>query len=127
MTGPGRTATTLPSTPKSASLLSKMRELACSASSSIFTAKRTGGSSKETEGSTYGFPLPDDSTGEETATGFDGLPFVGAGGGVGRLMMMGGSAGSSSSSSGPAGSGAKVKTFFVRLSFFEERAFPAIG
>ena len=35
MTGPGRTATTLPATPKSASLFSRMRELVSSAASSI--------------------------------------------------------------------------------------------
>ena len=46
MTGPGRTATTLPATPKSASLFSRMRELVSSAASSIGCALFCGGSSR---------------------------------------------------------------------------------
>ena len=42
ITGPGRTATTLPMTPKSASFVSRMRELASSAASSSGCAVRAG-------------------------------------------------------------------------------------
>ena len=42
ITGPGRTATTLPMTPKSASLVSRMRELASSAFSSSGCTVRAG-------------------------------------------------------------------------------------
>ena len=44
ITGPGRTATTLPITPKSASFVSRMRELAMRALSSIGGVLRTAGS-----------------------------------------------------------------------------------
>ena len=50
ITGPGRTATTLPATWKSASLVSRMRELACSAASSSGCVVRTGGSRRLSAG-----------------------------------------------------------------------------
>src|SRR5581483_8937936 len=95
--------------------------LACNASSSTFTAKRTGGSSSDTEGSTYGFPLPGDSPGDLATTGFACAPFADVGGGrVGRLIIIGGSDSSSSSSKG--GGGAAL---FAVLSFLTGRGLTA--
>jgi hypothetical protein len=50
ITGPGRTATTLPATPKSASFVSRMRELAWSAASSMGCVFFAGASSSVSAG-----------------------------------------------------------------------------
>jgi hypothetical protein len=61
-------------------LLSKMRELACSLLHR-FSPLSARADRAKTEGSTYGFPLPDDSG--EGQQGVRLAPLVGAGGGGG--------------------------------------------